>query len=121
MAGLALGFVACERPAVAEAVNPPATVRTYRCADGQTITAGYVGQDTAVLTYKDRSYSLKLARSASGARYTGFGLQWWTKGANEAALAVLKPGEAVASAPGVACSVTGAESAAPPAPGAQRR
>jgi membrane-bound inhibitor of C-type lysozyme len=91
------------------AVNPDAGVTAYSCVDGQTITAGYPDRTTAVVTYKGHAYTLKLARSASGARYTGYGLQWWIKGAH-ATIASLKPGEEVAGAPGVDCT-----SAGPPA------
>jgi membrane-bound inhibitor of C-type lysozyme len=83
-------------------VNPDVRVVRYTCIDGQTIVAGYPDQETAVVTYKDHAYTLKLGRSASGARYTGYGLQWWTKGAH-AAIAALKAGEEFASAPGLDC------------------
>lgn len=84
------------------AVNPDAGVTVYTCVDGQTITAGYPDRHTAVVTYKGHAYTLKLAPSASGARYTGYGLQWWTKGAG-ATIAALKPGEDAATAPGLKC------------------
>ena len=84
-------------------MNPGVSVAVYACADGQAITAGYPDRETAVVTYKDHAYTLKLARSASGARYTGYGLQWWTKGAH-ASMAALKPGEDTASAPGLDCA-----------------
>lgn len=89
-------------------------VTTYACADGRKVTAGYPDRDTAVLTVGEHSYSLKHARSADGARYTGFGLQWWTKGLSTGRLSSLKPGEDIASDPGVACT---ADEPAPPAPG----
>jgi membrane-bound inhibitor of C-type lysozyme len=95
---------ATQPPAAAQGpVNPDARVTRYACVDGQTIIAGYPDRETAVVTYKGHAYTLKLARSASGARYTGYGLQWWTKGAH-AAIAALKPGEDIASAPGVDCA-----------------
>ena len=91
-------------PAAASgSVNPDPGITTYACADGQAITAGYPDRETAVVTYKGHAYTLKLVRSASGARYTGYGLQWWTKG-DSAAIAALKPGEDIASAPGLDCS-----------------
>jgi membrane-bound inhibitor of C-type lysozyme len=93
-------------------VNPDAGVTSYACADGSTITAGYPDRQTAVVTYKDHAYTLKLARSAGGARYTGYGLQWQTKGSH-AAIAPLKPGEDTASAPGLDCT------AAPNSPAAE--
>jgi hypothetical protein len=80
------------------------------------VKAGYPDRETAVLTVGEHTYSLKIARSASGARYTGFGLQWWTKGMARGRLAPLKPGEEVASDPGVECTAATAEPQ-PPAPG----
>jgi membrane-bound inhibitor of C-type lysozyme len=90
-------------PAAKGQVNPDAGVTDYACADGQTITAGYPDRQTAVVTYRGHAYTLKLARSGSGARYTGYGLQWWTKG-DHASIAALRPGEEVASAPTVDCT-----------------
>ena len=69
------------------AANP--TLTTYACADGRTVKAGYPDRETAVLTVGDHTYTLKIALSASGARYTGYGLQWWTKGLDEGRLAPL--------------------------------
>jgi membrane-bound inhibitor of C-type lysozyme len=83
-------------------VNPDARVTTYRCADGSSIVAGYPDRETAVVTYKDHAYTLKLAPSASGARYTGYGLQWWTQGA-QAHVAALKPNGDPPADPGLAC------------------
>lgn len=89
-------------PPAAGPVNPDAGVTAYRCVDGQTIVAGYPDRTTAVVTYKDHAYTLKLAPAGSGARYTGYGLQWWVKD-RRAALAGLKPGEERASDPGLTC------------------
>ena len=90
-------------PAAAQGqVNPDAGVTTYRCLDGSSIVAGYPDSRTAVVTYKGHAYTLKLAPSASGARYTGYGLQWWTRGAH-ASIAPLKPNEEVAAEPGLTC------------------
>ncbi|MET0273123.1 MAG: MliC family protein [Phenylobacterium sp.] len=114
---LAVGLSACSRPqrqahvegpppappTAAGPVNPDPKVSTYACEDGETVQAGYPDADTAVLDYKGHTYTLKIARSASGARYIGYGLQWWTKGMEEAAFANLKPGEEIASAPGIKC------------------
>jgi membrane-bound inhibitor of C-type lysozyme len=111
---LALALGACRDPATGArapatppraaegSVNPGVSVVVYACADGQAITAGYPDRETAVVTYKDHAYTLRLARSASGARYIGYGLQWWTKGAH-ASMAALKPGEDTA-APGLDCT-----------------
>jgi membrane-bound inhibitor of C-type lysozyme len=103
--------------AAAGAVNPPAHVSLYHCADGQTIEAGYPDSGSAVVTYKGHAYSLRIARSGSGARYTGMGLQWWTKGLDDGVLSTLQDGEEVASDPGLACSTKGFAAVEPPAPG----
>jgi membrane-bound inhibitor of C-type lysozyme len=124
-------LVACSRPAepqaapappapaanAGQAVNPPANVATYHCADGQTIEAGYPDRDTAVVTYKGHAYTLKSATAASGVRYVGYGLQWWTRGMTQATLSTLKPGETIASEAGLTCSTKAAEPVNPPAPG----
>jgi membrane-bound inhibitor of C-type lysozyme len=52
----------------------------YRCQSGQSIVAAYPAADTATIKYKGISYDMKIAVSASGARYVGGGLEWWTKG-----------------------------------------
>jgi membrane-bound inhibitor of C-type lysozyme len=83
-------------------VNPDPGVTRYACADGEAITAGYPDGQTAIVSYKDHSYTLKLARSAEGMRYTGYGLQWWTRG-DQASLSELKADEEVASRSGIAC------------------
>jgi membrane-bound inhibitor of C-type lysozyme len=89
-------------PAAPGPVNPDPGVTRYVCADGQTVTAGYPDRETAVVAYRDHTYTLKLAHSADGARYTGYGLQWWTRGGH-ASLAELKGGEDAASGPGLDC------------------
>jgi membrane-bound inhibitor of C-type lysozyme len=111
--------VAASPPAVAAApVNPDPGVRTYRCEDGRTVEAGYPDRDTAIVDVGGHAYTLKSERAASGVRYTGFGLQWWTKGPDEARLAPLKGGETIASDPGVLCRVGAAPAVEPPPPGA---
>lgn len=52
----------------------------YRCASGARITASYPSTESATVQYKDNSYAMQIAISASGARYVGGGLEWWTKG-----------------------------------------
>jgi membrane-bound inhibitor of C-type lysozyme len=98
-------------PAASGPVNPDPGVTTYACVDGQRVTAGYPDAETAVVTYKDHAYTLKLTRSAQGARYTGYGLQWWIQGVH-ANLATLKADEEIASESGLECSAEGASSAA---------
>lgn len=120
----ALALVACGRgeqqQAKAPEAPPPkaAPITTYACDDGRTVRASYPDSETAVVEVDGASRTLKIAISASGARYTGDGVQWWTKGADQAQLSPLAAGEDIASAPGVNCK-SGEASApvAPPPPG----
>lgn len=93
--------------AACQASLPPAPAAAntsrYACDDGRTVQASYPDTDTAVLTLDRQTHHLHVAVSASGARYAGDGLQWWTRGMHEALLAPLQPGESYASAAGVAC------------------
>jgi len=131
---LVLALAACDRaapPANAQAasavapnppggtpVNPNPGVRTYRCEDGRTLQAGYPDSETAVVDVDGRAHPLRIAPAASGARYIGFGLQWWTKGMNEGRLSRLKHGETIASDPGVTCRAGPDVPVQPPSPGA---
>lgn len=56
------------------------TVHRYRCQGGETVSATYPTTDQAVVHYQGRQYQMRIARSGSGARYVGGGLEWWTKG-----------------------------------------
>jgi membrane-bound inhibitor of C-type lysozyme len=112
---LLLALAGCERagvppmssvaPTPTAAVNPDAGVRSYACEDGRIVQAGYPDRDTAVVDVGGHAYPLKAAQAADGVRYVGFGLQWWTKGMQEARLSRLKDGETIASDPGVICRV----------------
>ncbi|MGA0607076.1 MliC family protein [Phenylobacterium sp. VNQ135] len=123
----AAALAACQRPAepaAAPAAAPPAStavnadpkVTLYTCEDGRRIEAGYPDAQTAMVKVDGRPYPLKIAVSGSGARYVGYGLQWWTKGP-DAMLASLKPGEEVASAKPVRCWSGEAPAVEPPEPG----
>jgi heat shock protein HslJ len=90
---------------VARGSSNPMTKVTYWCSDGSIVEASYPMADTAHVTHRGRSVRMKIAPSASGARYVGAGLQWWTKAANEGILSPLADGEDVASARGIDCAV----------------
>jgi len=116
-----LALAACSRSPAPD--TPAAEQKTvamawvhYVCEDGRTISALYPDRETAQLKLGDTTHLLRIARSASGARYVGDALQWWTKG-DEGSLASLKPGEDVASAAGVGCVPPARAPVAPPAPG----
>lgn len=56
------------------------SVHNYRCVSGEVITIAYPSTDSATVKYKGNNYLMKIAVSASGARYIGGELEWWTKG-----------------------------------------
>lgn len=124
----ALGLAGCNKPAEQAAQAPaapaapaaapaPAVKATvYSCADGRTVSATYPDPQTAVVEIDGGVRTLKIAVSASGARYVGDGLQWWTKGMTSAQLSPLAAGEDIASAPGVSCTAPD-PAIGPPAPG----
>lgn len=54
-------------------------VQNYQCESGKTVDATYPSNDSATIEYQGNTYSMQIAVSASGARYVGDGLEWWTK------------------------------------------
>lgn len=123
---LALTVAACSP----EAEQPPAPVPpspmptapaappvSYACESGQSVTVSYPDTSTAQLTYKGQSYTLRTVQAASGARYTGSGIEWWTAnrdGIESATLSRLGPNEEVGAAVLERCS---RPSSGPVAPG----
>ena len=97
----------------AAAIPPLPDAVTYLCADGQVVRAEYpdsdepMGGNSARLTIDGQSVRMVQGVSASGVRYIGGGLQWWTRGLQTATLAPLAPGESIASAPGTECRSAG--------------
>jgi membrane-bound inhibitor of C-type lysozyme len=75
----------------------------YACSDGQVVKASYPDTNSALVIIKGNTHTLHIAISADGARYTGDGWQWWTKGMHDGMLAPLAAGENIASAQGVTC------------------
>lgn len=87
--GIAALLAACSPPAEEAAPAPPQDVTgvpattdsqavSYACESGRTVAVRYPDAQSAVLTYDGRAVTLKTATSASGARYAGEGLEWWT-------------------------------------------
>ena len=117
---LLLTLVACSpkpmEPLARSAAEDTVPVKTYVCEDGRIVRALYPNGKSAGLTLEGNSYQLKTAVSGSGARYTGDGLQWWTKD-DEGMLAPLKSTEEIASNPGVRCVPPSRAPVAPPEPG----
>lgn len=58
---------------------PPNAV-SYQCDSGNRIIATYPTTETAEILYQEETIPMQIAISASGARYVGDGLVWWTKG-----------------------------------------
>ncbi|WP_292263622.1 DUF4232 domain-containing protein [Brevundimonas sp.] len=58
--------------------TPPAPPVGYACESGQTVEVQYPDASTAQVTYKGQTYTLRTVVSASGARYAGSGLEWWS-------------------------------------------
>lgn len=115
-----LALAACTKPTPEPMAAAPKTVSIprihYVCTDGRTVSALYPDSKTAQLTVGGSTHLLTIARSGSGARYTGDALQWWTKG-DEGMLAALTPGEDIAADPGVTCVPPARAPVEPPAPG----
>ncbi|HAL08201.1 MAG TPA: hypothetical protein DCP26_12800 [Brevundimonas sp.] len=89
-AGLGLLVAGCsqERPAEptspieAPAVQDAASVG-YACESGKTVVVAYPDAQTARVSYEGKDYVLTSVVSASGARYAGQGLEWWTASRGE--------------------------------------
>jgi membrane-bound inhibitor of C-type lysozyme len=83
--------------------SAPSSWISYACADGRVVQATYPDTNTAQIKINGEAHTLRIAISADGARYTGDGWQWWTKGMHDGSLAPLAAGETIANAPSVAC------------------
>lgn len=101
----------------------PAPPVSYACESGQSVNVAYPDTATALLTYKGQSYTLRTVQSASGARYAGSGLEWWSAtrdGSESATLSRLGPNEDVGVAVLERCSRPSSGPVAPgPLPGPQ--
>ncbi|MCM1512327.1 MAG: MliC family protein [Oxalobacter formigenes] len=79
---LVLFLAACSQTASRKtpASHAPANRVRYVCDSGKPIDIIY-RNNGILLRYREKNHHLKTAISASGARYTGNGLVWWNKGA----------------------------------------
>lgn len=109
--------VAPELEPEAAPVNPPVAITTYACTGGKVLEAGYPNATSALVIWQGHAYNLTQAPAASGARYTGAGLQWWTRGPANAAVSTLKAGEELATDIGLECVAGPAAPVTPTAPG----
>lgn len=97
--------------------TPAAPPVSYACESGQSISVAYPDTSTAQLTYQGRTYALRTVQAASGARYIGSDIEWWTAnrdGTESATLSRLGPNEEVGSVVLERCS---RPSSGPVAPG----
>ncbi|MBA4806715.1 DUF4232 domain-containing protein [Brevundimonas sp.] len=97
--------VAPVEPQAAPAPTAPAV--GYACESGATVQAAYPDSSTAQLSYKGQTYTLRTVQAASGARYVGSGVEWWTAtrdGQESATLSRLGPNEEVGVAVLERCS-----------------
>lgn len=69
-------------PTAANARQPAADAWVYHCQSGNEVVVRFRNDDTATVQYAGRSYSMRHARSADGARYAADGLEWWSRGSN---------------------------------------
>ena len=102
--------VAFGMPAASQEAAAP-LVQRFLCEDGMAEDAAFLrlgATDLAILSiHGSDPVLLGLVPSASGAHYTGAGVQWWGKGLEEANLAPLADSEDIASAPGITCRTEG--------------
>lgn len=89
-AGLGLLVAGCSQEKPAEPTSPieaPATQDAaavgYACESGKTVVVAYPDAQTARVSYEGKDYALTSVVSASGARYAGHGLEWWTASRGE--------------------------------------
>ena len=52
---------------------------SYACDGGLTVNVS-IREQTARVSFKDKSYSMRQVRSGSGARYAEGAIVWWNKG-----------------------------------------
>jgi len=52
----------------------------YACESGKTVSVRYPDTSTAEIAYEGQTYTVRTVPAASGARYAGSGVEWWTVG-----------------------------------------
>ncbi|MCO8017327.1 DUF4232 domain-containing protein [Brevundimonas diminuta] len=89
-AGLGLLVAGCSQEKSAEPTSPieapavqDAAAVGYACESGKTVVVAYPDAQTARVSYEGKDYVLTSVVSASGARYAGQGLEWWTASRGE--------------------------------------
>lgn len=83
---VAIALTACAQAptdsAAASATSATTDWAHYRCDSGQAIQARY-HDHAATVRYHGATHAMTHAVAASGARYVGATLEWWTKGRGE--------------------------------------
>lgn len=82
------------RSGVNAATPAPSAAISYQCESGAHVRARYPDADSAVIEYRGQVHRLRIAVSASGVRYVGDGIEWWTKGTGKGSVAVVFEHEA---------------------------
>ena len=97
-AGLGLLVAGCSQEKPAEPTSPieapavqDAAAVGYACESGKTVVVAYPDAQTARVSYEGKDYALTSVVSASGARYAGQGLEWWTASRGETESGTLSP------------------------------
>ena len=101
------------------APTPATPALGYACESGKTVSVQYPDAGAARLTYQNQTYPLRLVQAASGARYSGAGVEWWIAnrdGQETATLSRLGPNEDVGVAILERCSRPTSGSAMPAGP-----
>ncbi|MBT1064129.1 MliC family protein [Bowmanella sp. Y26] len=79
----------------AEKTPPEAAVKdflpsvSYLCDSGEMVEAAYTTEQQASIRYKQHIHAMQITASASGAKYQGSSLTWWTKGSGAGSEAML--------------------------------
>ncbi|NBW08394.1 MAG: DUF4232 domain-containing protein [Caulobacteraceae bacterium] len=87
-----------QAPAPTPVQTPPAPPIGYACESGKTVVVQYPDTSTAQIGYNGQTYTLRTVQAASGARYAGSGVEWWTAtrdGQETATLSRLGPNQDV--------------------------
>jgi membrane-bound inhibitor of C-type lysozyme len=64
----------------AEVMDAAGPATALNCADGPAVSIRFLGPDTLELTANEETHILLRQRTASGARYTADGVDFWNKG-----------------------------------------
>lgn len=60
--------------------DPAVTRVAYQCESGRVVHVSHPSDSSAIVEYQGRTVQMTNAISASGARYVGEDLEWWSKG-----------------------------------------